>query len=335
MDITRESLIEEIRRVAQKLGRDYLSINEFYTETGISQPQVLRYFDRWNDAVIEAGLKPLDKKGRPDKVRGLQKHQLIERMKEVAQEIGTDYLTRQEFQKRTGVTWSPVYRLFPGGWIEALKTAGLKPHDAYKTKIPDEELFNDYFRITNELGRFPTYYEVGHRSKYSKNVYARRFGNFTEFRKHAIQWGMDKGLIKPEKAQPVIDNLPVRTNRKELSYNALDDRPVLGERIDFRSMVHAPINELGVVCLFGILSTDLGFTIESIQQGFPDCEAKRRLRNDRWQSVRIEFEYKSSHFLTHQHPITGCDTIVCWIHDWKECPLEVVELKSVLEKLSD
>jgi hypothetical protein len=146
---------------------------------------------------------------------------------------------------------------------------------------------------------------------------------------------MDKGLIKPEIAQPTIDNLPVRTTTRELSYNALDDRPVLGERIDFRWLAHAPVNELGVVYLFGVLSNDLGFNVESIQAYFPDCEAKRRLKNEKWQRVRIEFEYKSSNFIAHQHPITGCDVIVCWIHDWKECPLEVVELKSAIEKLSD
>ena len=29
----------------------------------------------------------------------------------------------------------------------------------------------------------------------------------------------------------------------------------------------------------------------------------------------------------------GCDLIVCWIHDWKDCPLEVRELKTAIEQL--
>ena len=61
MEVTREVLVEEIKRIANKLGRDYLSITEFSAETGISLSQVLRYFDKWNDAVKEAGLRPLDK----------------------------------------------------------------------------------------------------------------------------------------------------------------------------------------------------------------------------------------------------------------------------------
>ena len=38
-----------------------------------------------------------------------------------------------------------------------------------------------------------------------------------------------------------------------------------GEPIDFRGLRHAPINELGVVFLFGAVSRELGFIVESIQ----------------------------------------------------------------------
>jgi hypothetical protein len=30
-----------------------------------------------------------------------------------------------------------------------------------------------------------------------------------------------------------------------------------------------------------------------------------------------------------------CDIIVCWENDWQECPIEVIELKSVIEKLKE
>jgi hypothetical protein len=29
------------------------------------------------------------------------------------------------------------------------------------------------------------------------------------------------------------------------------------------------------------------------------------------------------------HDVSGCDMIVCWIHNWPECPLEVVELREI------
>ena len=49
----------------------------------------------------------------------------------------------------------------------------------------------------------------------------------------------------------------------------------------------------------------------------------------------IELEYESRNFLEHQHPVNGCDLIVCWINNWPDCPLEVIELSSVLRDLQN
>lgn len=75
--------------------------------------------------------------------------------------------------------------------------------------------------------------------------------------------------------------------------------------------------------------------IETIRKGFPDCIAKRYIGSGKWEEVLIEFEFKSSDFVRHRHldqmkkKGTVCDMIVCWEHDWKECPkdIEVIELK--------
>jgi hypothetical protein len=96
-----------------------------------------------------------------------------------------------------------------------------------------------------------------------------------------------------------------------------------------------PINEQGVVFLFGMVAYELGFIVEAVQSGYPDCEAKRCVdrKSQRWQRVRIEFEFRSSNFLEHGHHSARCDVIVCWEHDWLECPVEVVELRSVIDSL--
>jgi hypothetical protein len=49
--------------------------------------------------------------------------------------------------------------------------------------------------------------------------------------------------------------------------------------------------------------------------------------------VRIEFEFRSRTFRDHGHDPDGCDLIVCWEHNWPECPLEVVELRKVIDDL--
>jgi len=40
---------------------------------------------------------------------------------------------------------------------------------------------------------------------------------------------------------------------------------------------------------------------------------------ERCQREKIEVELFSAIFL-HQHDLKGCDIIVCWVHNWPECP---------------
>jgi hypothetical protein len=61
-------------------------------------------------------------------------------------------------------------------------------------------------------------------------------------------------------------------------------------------MIHGPMNESGVLYLFGTVSERLGFVVTLIQTGFPDCLVLRLVDVDRWQPVRIEFEYEAATF---------------------------------------
>ena len=110
------------------------------------------------------------------------------------------------------------------------------------------------------------------------------------------------------------------------------DRPVMGEPFDRSPMTNAPVNELGVMVLFGMVAAGLGLQVESVQGKFPDCMAKRQVAPGKWQYLRIEFEYESKNFRLHGHDPKGCDMIVCWRHNWKECPaeIEVVELSRLV-----
>jgi len=84
-----------------------------------------------------------------------------------------------------------------------------------------------------------------------------------------------------------------------------------------------------------MVSRELGFNIEAVQQGFPDCEGKYLYdtKKNLWAKARIEFEYRSSSFQEHGHNADQGDFVVCWIDDWPECPIEVIELKTRILKL--
>ena len=81
----------------------------------------------------------------------------------------------------------------------------------------------------------------------------------------------------------------------------------------------------------------MGYVVENVQAGFPDCEAKRQISDGRWQKTLIEFEYESRNFRDHGHSVEGCDVIVCWKHNWPECrsKLEVLELSEVIKSLKE
>jgi hypothetical protein len=115
----------------------------------------------------------------------------------------------------------------------------------------------------------------------------------------------------------------------------VEDRPedIVGDPINFRGIVYAPLNEAGVILLFSHVMKDLGIFYEASPGGFPDMIGRRRTAKG-LQRIRVEFEFRSSNFVRHKHDVDKCDAIVCWEHDWTECPLEVICLKDVVAELT-
>jgi hypothetical protein len=77
--------------------------------------------------------------------------------------------------------------------------------------------------------------------------------------------------------------------------------------------------------------------VERLQAAFPDCEAKREVASGKWELVLLELEIYSRNFKSHRHDPRGCHGIVCWKHNWPDCPewLEVIELSKVVKRLGD
>ena len=51
----------------------------------------------------------------------------------------------------------------------------------------------------------------------------------------------------------------------------MKEHSVVGDLINFRGLVYSPMNENGVIFLFGKVMEDLNMYIEEIKPGFPDC----------------------------------------------------------------
>jgi hypothetical protein len=267
---------------------------------------------------------------------------IIEAAKTAAAQTGGS-MSRADFSRLTGIGTHHVYRLFPeGGWNEVQVLAGVERHRKDNDPLSDDELIAEFHRVAAELGAIPTWSKFNARANVSDDTVRKRFGGLQGTLRKYREWlerhdAQSPMLValqarsKHEIAQPPTQALisPVQnvwTRREGTEF---------GAPISFRGLRHAPINEQGVVYLFGMVSYELGLIVEAVQTGFPDCEAKRcvNTKENRWQRVRIEFEFRSRNFRDHGHDPEGCDLIICWEHDWPECPLEVIELRTVIDGL--
>jgi hypothetical protein len=271
------------------------------------------------------------------------KETLLEAIRSAAVNHGNARLTRQQFLSVSGLKVGDLFRHFPR-WSDALAAARVNV-DPYNQRIPSEELLLDWGQVTRSLGRIPTRNEYKLEGNYSPGVFERNFGPwsalpsaFREFAADRPEWVDVLNLIP----QQTVSTHPTETSSSSVPKlptvprsARLAARPTYGDPIDFRGLRHEPVNEDGVVFLFGMVARELGYLVESVQAGFPDCEAKRQVGPGKWQRVSIEFEFESRNFVEHGHPSDGCDVIVCWRHNWRECPahLEVVELSSLIRSL--
>ena len=270
--------------------------------------------------------------------------EVLAAIRSVSKKIGGDVLNQRQFLARSKITISDVLRYFPK-WSDACQAAGVQI-DRSRDRVPDENLLSDWGQIVRKLGSVPSLTDYKVNGKFSRKVFD-RFGSwidvpnaFIKFVDNSDDWEdvvkiVRQASSKPKKEKATFETKTYKSSGGKNWHEKLDSRPMYGDPIDFRGLRHEPVNEQGVVFLFGMVAKDIGYLVEAIQGGFPDCEAKRQVSRGHWQTVQIEFEYASRNFIEHGHDPEKCDVIICWIHNWPECPegLEVLALSEVIKKL--
>jgi len=95
----------------------------------------------------------------------------------------------------------------------------------------------------------------------------------------------------------------------------------------------SPTNEMGVVALFIEYRKQLGFPIvEFIRPQFPDAAVFEQTGKG-YTRKYIEFEYRSQGYKVHLTSKRKCHYVICWEHNWKDCPIPVIELKAEIPKI--
>jgi hypothetical protein len=234
-----------------------------------------------------------------------------------------------------------------GTYSKTLEACGLSREGA-GFRVSMQTLFVDWAEMVRKLGKVPTIMEYSLNSKFSVGPLITRFKGWMRVPEAMHLYARREGLTESYKdVMDIVDTyleLKPEQNCIYRSTSRMDeagglsrrvatifpDRPVCGPPLRLSPLTCAPTNEMGVVFLFGAMALQLGFSVTQLQAAFPDCEALREVELGKWQRVRIEFEFESRNFVLHGHSLTECDLIVCWKDNWPECPLEVLELKSVV-----
>ena len=285
---------------------------------GVTRGAVYGWFGTYGAAVRAAGLER--RPGGPG--RQISDEELLEDWGELARRLRRlpaqrDYQKEGKHSARCAIDRFRLWSRMPQAFQEAEARGALKGE--WKDVL-------EMIRAKPERGR-------GRKARWMKRFlaaagrYGRRGGPGTEQAKvPVVLWGkkcVTAAMLPMFVASVVLGGGFLR--------RVMTDRPLLGPPMHEAMLAHEPVNEMGVGMLFAMVAGKLGFIIESVQAPFPDCRAKMEVLPGKWQDVRIEFEKDSRSFAEHGHDPKGADMIVCWRHNWKGCPKEmmVVELSRI------
>ncbi len=277
------------------------------------------------------------------------KQQIVTSIAKIARKLGRAP-SQKEFNSLSDLSTYHVLQHFRS-WNDAVRSSRLRPY-TLNIKPKDHALLEDWGRAARRHRGVPPRRVYSREGKFNPRTLEKRFGpwsrlpeTFRNFARRKREW-TDVVSLLPAPLSPGRPPAADRSHPQDSSsfsapprekwHAPRKGRPAYGNPTRFAGLPHEPINEQGVVLLFGMLAKKLGYLVENVQTGFPDCEALRLIAPGRWQRVSIEFEFESRNFRDHGHPENGCDVIVCWRHNWHDCPrhLEILELSTVIKSLS-
>lgn len=271
----------------------------------------------------------------------MTREEIMEVIRQAAEQAGKAP-TFKELMQAKRLTQYDIRKHF-GVYAAALNACGLEASGSgHETTMA--QLFTDWTGVARQVGRVPTVGDYELHSRYSLKPLMRQFGTWHRVAPEMARYAREHGLEENGKdvLKVVANHMEARerrpggmkwSSRPFLRPGLMPGEPIYGPPTVDAHLMLAPTNEQGVLILFGAVARKLGFVVLRAQSDYPDCEALREMEIDKWQLVRIEFEYESRNFLLHKHRPEKCHLIVCWKHNWEECPVEVIELSSAIKNI--
>jgi 5-methylcytosine-specific restriction endonuclease McrA len=200
-----EVLLEDLCSVARKLGKEYVTKEEYNQHGRWCAATFQKRFGSWCEAHKRAGLK---------KIRNYDAtaEDCVRDIECVAKKLGKTAITNAEYERYGTFSLRLISRRC-GSWESAIAQAGLTLSPLYHKRVTDEQLFENLEHIWEALGRQPRRPDfVKPLSKYCYDVYPNRFGSFR------------KAL---EAFVTSYENQETKQSEKSTSEDALDPIPVV------------------------------------------------------------------------------------------------------------
>lgn len=138
--------------------------------------------------------------------------ELLADLRRVAESLGSVSVSQKRYGKLGTYDYSTLIRRF-GSWNKALVAAGLALSN--RVGIPDEELFENLFRLWQHYGRQPRRRELAHRpSTISQTPYNRRFGSWTSALEAFVEYANEAELESPNDSIDTRSRIRKKTGRE-------------------------------------------------------------------------------------------------------------------------
>lgn len=328
---TKEQIVREIKRIAKNAGTNALSEQEFQLNSTIPMTTVRFHLGSWPRALEEAGLDAaaVDKESRAP----LSEDDLLLDLMRLFNTTGETptRATITEQGKYDAYHYFKRWRSISEAFLQAKKKFPSKP-ESFKMPPPEKE--EDPLGLISSSG-----VDFDDEMEIEEEVVEEDLEKTMVSRPHSVE-DYREAQAKAQKA-PVVKTREQQKRAKHIPQtfkpkNGKNRKPK-GTPIQFRGLRYAPTDRVGVIYLFGLVSYELGFTLESITSEYPHAEGTRITSPDDpsapQERVRVVFELKSTDFKARKRDESQCDLLVCWSHNWDDCPIEVLELKSIIKVL--
>jgi|SRR5690606_25072320 len=172
--VTDEELLDDVKRVAELIGDQYLSTSLYKRHGKYSDSTFRSRFGSWLKVLEILGLR---QERNSTEMKRISDKMLIKDLLRVSKLLDKKMVASPEYYEHGKYSFPTITERF-GSWSSFVEKAGLEQTGFIK-KIEDEELFNEIERIWTSLGRQPTTTDMKMGiSKYSLDSFSRRFGGW-------------------------------------------------------------------------------------------------------------------------------------------------------------